>query len=218
MLNYYFDQIYCVNLDHRKDRIERFDIRIKNATGDTITGNDATITRFSAIDGSKLDPATYDNWSVGAEGCRRSHRDILIDARENGYESILIFEDDVVFNKNFKEKLNEFMEKVPKDWHMLYFGGNHQMKPQPLMPPVYKIRAYTTHAYAVKRTLYDHIINVINKCDCPVDVAYCNHIHAKPELNTYGCFPNIAWQEEGYSDIEGENVDTRGLLGGLEND
>lgn len=39
--------------------------------------------------------------------------------------SILLLEDDAVFNKRFTEKVTSFFNAVPNDWGIVYLGGQH---------------------------------------------------------------------------------------------
>ena len=45
-----------------------------------------------------------------------SHLHCVIDAKLNGYKSILICEDDIQFVSNFKEKFTQFIKDVPVEW------------------------------------------------------------------------------------------------------
>ncbi len=211
----YFDAIYFINLDRRVDRVDRFKERISEATEDTFDIDNATIKRFSAVDGYKLDPATYSNSNgAGAEGCKRSHLYIFQECLRNKNSSVLILEDDVVFDNNFSEQFIDFISKVPEDWDMLYLGGNHQRPPIEVNAPVHRVQVFSTHAYAVKASLFPRVIKLLEDATIPLDVAYRDVLHTDPEVNTYGCQPQIAWQEVGFSDIENHDVDHRPVLGG----
>ena len=92
MLNKYCDQIYCINLERRTDRKERF---ISRLNGGART-DDSKLTFIKAVDGSRLlnVPVAFNKpWpphqSAGAYGCLQSHMNTIKDAKEKNYETIL---------------------------------------------------------------------------------------------------------------------------------
>ena len=207
----YFDKVFLVNLKKRKDRLQRFISRI-SSIGESVGAKDSTITLFDAVEGAQI-PTSERRGSPGVAGCRQSHINIIKKAKKNNYDKILILEDDVTFSSDFSIKFNELMRTLPEDWDMLYFGGNHQESPIKIKGICHKVKVYSTHAYAVKSTLYDHIITILEKHDCPVDVAYRHEIHELDKFKTYGAYPQIAGQEVGHSDILNRKVDHRRVLG-----
>jgi GR25 family glycosyltransferase involved in LPS biosynthesis len=199
-LNDYFDQIYCINLDKRKDRWkiakEQFDF------------HNIEVSRFSAVDGKTLNSNPY--ISRGAFGCLLSHLNVLKDARENRYKTILITEDDVEFSDNLNVKFFKYEIQLPK-WDILYLGANHALcNPYEQNPPiqvnenVYKVNhAYALHAYAVKQSCYDFLIDNISEMNNSVDVIISK---IQKHLEVYLFRPHLAWQSSGYSDIMEKDV------------
>ena len=55
------------------------------------------------------------------------------------YENGLIFEDDVILENNFKEKLNKYILELPKDYDMLFIGNgcNLHIEKDKLIPDKY---------------------------------------------------------------------------------
>lgn len=133
-------------------------------------------------------------------GCKLSHLHIINEAKKNGYDKILILEDDVKFIKKFK------LNNLPNNWDMLYLGGTVFKVLNKDNPKWYKIQCWTTHAYLINLE-NDDLINDINKCidsDDEIDKYYLINIH--PKYNCYMINPMIAIQREGYSDIEKQYV------------
>jgi GR25 family glycosyltransferase involved in LPS biosynthesis len=116
-INEYFDKIYLLNLFKRKDRLNKStakldDLNIKYSV-------------FNGVDGSvinhlwnKLQNSYFSNPSY--LGCAISHLSIYKDALENGYQRILIIEDDNLIFKN----INNFFEsrEIP-EWQDLFYLG-----------------------------------------------------------------------------------------------
>lgn len=148
-LNGVFDAVYCVSLDRRPDRWERFKGQVPE---DWPFG---TIKRISAIDGKKVPHPEWWRQGGGAWGCYRTHLSLIEEALNTRKESILLMEDDAVFCDDFSRKVTEFMEALPSDWEMIYFGGQHlgvELKP-PLKVNELVFRPYNinrTHAFALR--------------------------------------------------------------------
>lgn len=194
-----FNKIYCINLARRTDRWEESQKEFEKVG---LIG----VEKYEAIDGS-----TYD-WSniksgllVGELGLIETHINIIKEAVENKYESILIFEDDIYFHENFIQ-IHEYMDALPKNWDMLYLGGNHSYgyPPEHVNDKVIKLnKTYTTHAIAIKSSLFKSILDNAEKRNIQIDVLYSNY----HKTNNVYCFsPNLALQRSDFSDIQNRIV------------
>jgi glycosyl transferase family 25 len=208
MINETFEKIYCINLDKRVDRWERCEKIFKE--------NQIVVERISAIEGETIKLETPNNLRSGELGCMFSHLGIIQDAKDNGIESVLIFEDDVEFAEDFNYLFSEYMKQVPEDWQLLYLGANHSLcnmhmrtddiPPVQISDNIYKInRAFSCHAYAVRNNMYDRLIEKANHAsyNLPIDVLYSQ---LQYDSRSYLIRPHLCWQREGYSDIQNENV------------
>ena len=128
------------------------------------------VERFSAVDGCKLQiPA---NWpeSPGAYGCLQSHLSVVQRARAQGRESVLIIEDDVLFDERFHEKFRKRVRNLPENWDMLFFGCLHHDPPVPVASGIGKLRgSFSTFMYAVRHTVYDAFIRLNSRARQAVD-------------------------------------------------
>ena len=91
----YFDKVFLINLDKRKDRLDRCnEIFEKNGVLDLVE-------RFPGIipDPSEDIPYTKDTEKIKVPlyGCLLSHINIIKKAKSEGLKSILVLEDDVEF-------------------------------------------------------------------------------------------------------------------------
>ena len=152
-MNEFFDHIFCVNLDRRPDKWE---LCLKE-----FAKWDLNVERFSAIDGTL-------HWKIehkvppGSIGNCLSKIKIIELSKERKYKSVLILEDDVEFQDDFRHKFLKWSNEVPKDWDMLWIGGNHNwVRDIPLFAPhlIRITNTYATHAFALRDTIYDAVLN-----------------------------------------------------------
>uniref|UniRef100_A0A6C0D8Z2 Glycosyl transferase family 25 domain-containing protein n=1 Tax=viral metagenome TaxID=1070528 RepID=A0A6C0D8Z2_9ZZZZ len=121
-LNNIVDKVYVINLDKDKERLE--------SITNQLTEQNIVFERFSAIDGSKIQNNSQftefcNNFCTnGTKGCALSHRSLHESIINNNYESICIFEDDVIFNKDFNDHLQLLFGSIPSDYDIVYLG-NH---------------------------------------------------------------------------------------------
>lgn len=192
---------YCVNLAHRTDRWEHFLEEQK------FLGID--VTRFEAVDGKtcgrkpgKPPVVGWSTISLGNLGNVLSQRQIIKRSQEDGKDSVCIFEDDVEFDK--MRDIPDFLCRIPNDWDMIYFGGNHMEPLLPISDTVGKcIFTLACHAVIIKNTMYNKILDITENLAAPIDLYYAM-LH--PHYNVYAPIKPIAWQMDGYSDIEDKNV------------
>lgn len=180
--NDYFDQIYCINLDRRTDRWGRMKTVFAKLG--------INVKKISAIDSCNISsPSTATPKQKARFACTESHKLAVADAKENGYNKILIFEDDCVFVDNFEQKLFGYLKHLPEDWDMLllgYYAGPNFQKELFDAGEIIKIPAnaskadglWAAHAYAVNSRIFDDILDSENG-------AFTENAHTKE--GGYGC-------------------------------
>lgn len=206
----FFKRIYLINLDSRKDKLER---ATKNLNELNIYAE-----RFPAVVGnkgnhSKSHYAQFKNpvkkAYVNAQlGCRLSHLGVIKKAKQQKAKNVLIFEDDVYF-RHKKHPIDKilfdsiyFLRNY--NWDMFYFGGKCKNKDRYLTTVsehIVKIEnCYQTHAYCVNHTVYDFIIDELEKGGHGLEIdSFYNRI-VMPKFEVFGCFPVIAKQDRHYPD------------------
>ncbi len=177
----FVDKIYCINLDSRKDRWQQVTHQFEKV------GIVDYVERISAI--VDKDPR---------KGCLDSHFYCINDSIKNGYENILIFEDDVYFVDFDCEILAEAINFIVHDlhWDLFYLGGNVMYPAKFVYKHVFKTRFFSTHAYIVNQRAFKKIL----RASIPIDKWYA--------WNTvsYGLYPMYATQDETFSDIRGKVI------------
>lgn len=210
-LNSYFDKIFVINLDERKDRW-------KNMQKELHKHNITNYIRFPAVK-PKLDSIQKSEYTkfvkkenryiIGSIGCKRSHQRIIQIAKTKGYSKILILEDDITLANNIHDVFNKALKQINNnniEWDMLYFSGWHRERLTPVTKNVGKVnRTLCTHSYAVNKSGYDKILYYLNskKVGLEIDILYAKFLQKDK------CFcltPSVTFQQSGFSDIKGENV------------
>ena len=205
-LNQYFDKIYCVNLDKRTDRWGECLNEFKK--------HNMTVDRFSAVDGSMETINRQTRLNDGEIGVILSNIKILEDAIKNEYESILILEDDIIFDDSLSD-IKSYFDSLPDDWNMLYFGGNHNTHmglqgPKIINEKVCKLHnTFAAHCVGIKKDMFQLLIDVLSKFNGQLDVEYAK---LQKIFNIYSFYPAIAKQRPGYSDIQNKVVDYNWLI------
>jgi hypothetical protein len=197
-LNDFFPYKVCINLDRRPDRWER--VRARFARHDV-----QQVSRFPAFDWKVLTVPADWNDVPGAYACLLSHLEVVREARARREQSVLIFEDDVVFADDLNGKFSRVIEQVPSQWDMILFGGSHWSEPSRISDNVFRVHATAaTHAYALNQTIFDAFIELNSGAQSVVDV---NNTRLQRERECFCFMPHLAWQEPGYSDVGGREID-----------
>ncbi len=202
MLDKITDKVFVINLDRRPERWQQIAAEL-NRIGIT------QYERFAAIDGQTLDASKY-AVSTANMGCTLSHLAVTKLARQRGYKSYCVLEDDCIFADNFSEVFPSYWAQVPDTFHMVYLGGSHEgVKLQNLAPNLYKmVSTLTTHAMIISSGIYDAMIDLWENTKEEVDNTL-RKLH--PNNNCYTFSPPLAWQRAGFSDILGKEDDYKHL-------
>jgi len=107
----------------------------------------------------------------GQWGCLMSHIQVLKHALENNYESIIIFEDDVILTKPWSIILTELEKINNSDRQLIYLGSSqYEWKNIVIEDGVYHTNnSFGTFAYMVKRELYSVLLELFEQKIKPVD-------------------------------------------------
>ena len=165
---------------------------------------------FPATDGKSVTSPTWWRAGPGAWGCYLSHLRLLLEMQVQGWETLLILEEDVIWRPDTAERLKSLMTELPEDWGQLYLGGQHRQAPDLLSPAVYRCRSVNrTHAYAVHRrhlgTIIGHLFEIQKSDGLPkhIDHHY-EDAHQRQLWPTYASSWWLAGQGANLSSIDGQ--------------
>jgi hypothetical protein len=143
-------------------------------------------------------------FSREAYGCAVSHLEAVREARVLGYESLLMFEDDVELHANFRGLFERFAAELPAQWDAILFGGIHREDPCSISAHVARIvRCNSTFAYALNRSIFDAWLEQNEQFALPIDEV---NKTLQTQFAFYCSIPPLAWVTRDYSDILGAEV------------
>lgn len=188
------DKIFCINLNCRFDRKQRCEEIFKKY--------DLRAEFFPAIDGKNLNIKT--KIKSGHVGCCLSHREIYRKFSNSNWNNILILEDDVEFVEDFVDLFDLYYREVPNDWHLLYFGGNHNNTTKNMISDhIHKLHnTYTTHCYLLNRKAIPFLLTEFDDCNIYTQEVDVHLSNIQKRISCYGFIPHLAWQRASFSDIE----------------
>jgi GR25 family glycosyltransferase involved in LPS biosynthesis len=196
----FFDRIYCISLEEREDRRQ------------AAAASFAKVGLTGKVEFVLVKPHPFNI----EQGMYESHMTCLRKGLEAGAESIVVFEDDIIFDRfdaeHFKQ-CTQFLLKHP-DWKVLLWGALIRSSRKTANPFIQKIRYQSlAHAYALNRPYAETLAYqpwqgiVIDTIFRPMD----DHI--------YAVYPMFAFQNDFISDNDKKYKGLehfRRLCGGLE--
>lgn len=147
---FFFDAIYCITLDFEGSRARSIMESFK------ALGIEKRVRFFEAI-------ATPENHHIG---CALAHRKIICQARQYGFENVLVFEDDAIFLDDTIACLRRNVADLQGvDWNLFYLGGYGDRKSYPTAENCRYLKKPSiitcTHAIAYNRSVFEKLANDI---------------------------------------------------------
>ena len=216
MLNKFSDIKHAIyiNLDSRKDRREIFEKQMEDLH--SLYPDDYSfypVSRFSAI-----------KHEHGAIGCSMSHLECLRLAQKNGWEHVLIFEDDAMYihPEVLVHQVDSFLARFHDRWDVLLLSGNNFPPFKIESPTCFRVaNCQVATCYLVSSRYYDTLItnfeqglvglmaNPENKPEYACDM-YWKRLQR--EHRWYLITPISIIQRPGYSDIEKMEVNYEKMM------
>ena len=213
MFHDYFQHLYVVNLPSRADR-RRDTTRELSRAG--IPAREAAACFFPAIRSDDAGPFP----SIGARGCFLSQLQVLKDARAQGFERILLVEDDLAFAKDFDTRIGATIAALEtRPWDIFY--GGHRLAREPASVGAdgiaeigFDIGVETAHMVAFQGPIIGHLADFLEAVltrqpgdprggPMHVDGAYTTFRLHNPDVVTLAAIPALGFQRSSRSDIYG---------------
>lgn len=193
----FVDKVVYINLTKRTDRRESIEFQLKK-----IGVPQDKIIRFQAVGNTN-----------GALGCALSHIGVMIMAKGNNWNNVLVLEDDMIFNDDDEslDRINYFFSSLTfSSWDAGLLSGSYfQLKQE--HGCFYRLYfSYLTNSYIVNQHYYQTLRNVFIKSaeelsadvprhKCSLDLHW-NEL--MKEDNWYAAYPCVGYQLVDQSDIE----------------
>jgi glycosyl transferase family 25 len=190
------DKVLYINLDHRTDRRESIE---------------------SVLSGFKYERIPAIKHKFGTIGASMSHIKALEYAISNGWNNVLIMEDDMLW-KNFKENYEKLRILMSKNYDVIVLGGvmiSHD-------PQTYKLnRCNSAGAYIVNKNYYTKLLQNFQRGLMLLTSKYTSanvnsyHIdtywHKLQATDNWYILP-MCYSEEDFSDVAGRVVNWKPLF------
>lgn len=188
---------FLLNLESRTDRLKHSMSELKKH------GIDYTLIKSIKFDNGRL-------------GLIYTMRRLFEDCLSSGYENVLVIEDDILFlEEEAKKSIYWCADQLPNDYDMLLMGCNlFQNEVELYSSNLIKVTgACATHCIlysknGIKKALAainNQLENVDMENIIPLDMIYVDKI--QKDGKCFCCYPMIATQMNGVSDIENKYVD-----------
>ena len=226
-LNDIFDKVWVINMEK--------DLRKKELMNEKMSLIDIDFDFFSAIDGSQEPYAyEYDIYrhlpydrdgahikektnhkrmipSVGGYGYLKTWSLILKTAISKKLNRILVFDDDVIFDKDFNIKVSQFFHTIGKVWKIITLGvSQHVWSTVNLKNGYYNTPFHTDGSFAIglDSSIYQELLYEIDKVNCVFDSGPVREIYKCYSDLCYTCYPNIVIADVSTSSIGGKRLIT----------
>jgi len=205
--------IFVINLDHRKDRMElvhkqliekninytRFSAIIPNM--EEIKNNDLWKNSYQGMNWKKA--KKWECYTRGALGCKMSHYYIVKKAKELNLDYVIILEDDFLFTEHANEILkHNIFDNIDSNWDFIFLGGRLSGKNiQKINKIVTKTQSViTTIGYILNKKTYDSVLKNLIKYNYEIDSIYSN-LSNKNYYHNYIIDPHLVYQTMEKSNI-----------------
>ncbi len=189
------DNTFCISLYSKEDRWQRMQERFTKFNID--------VTRFKAADNEKDLTVPYVNYiNTLQKCCTQSHINLWKHIVNNNLEYAFILEDDAMFDKYWKEKLNVLTENfLDPEWHAIFLNASEPMSP--INTWMICKEQFLTGGYIISNKGAKILLDSFKECYCMID-----WMTSRLQLlgHSYCVFPWLIIQEGRESTI-GSNVD-----------
>ena len=180
-----WDKIYVINLKRRPERKENMMMQFEELGFENyefieaVDGQDEDVKKeFEELKKNKK----TDIVSEGHYGCLKSHIKVILKARKERIENVLILEDDIIIDKDFFDKIYNI--KVP-EYDMLYFGGVTKYLKMYYENISSATAVMGTYAYILNYKMYNRVVIGMKQKLMYADAYYAEEIQKKKDYKIY---------------------------------
>lgn len=196
-LESHFDKIYIINLP--KDYFRKISIMH--------IFNDIEYTLIKGIDHKHPEWKPYlkdhPNSNPGIWGYNKVMISILEDAIKNNYQNIIVFEDDIIFHKNFIQLFNNIvLNLIKKPWSVILLGSSQDNWNFTVNTPFYHPnKTNGSFAMLYNRNIFKNLLKEAKKMIGTFDTNALNVIYKSYRNQCFVIYPNIVIADVSHSNI-----------------
>ena len=145
--------------------------------------------------------------TAGAWGLLRSMTAVVERAVSEGWQSVLILEDDVLFHKDALALFDRCVSQLPTDWRILQLGAMQLHWESDWISwhsdNLYRCHgsSFAAHAYAVRAEVLPELLESCRTRDLPYDIGALHAIKRRHAADCFTLFPNMVIQDAADSEI-----------------
>ena len=211
-LNKEFDKVVCINLAERKDKREIMETKFEKLG---IEVEWFTAVKYGFVP-KIIDPIVdskvgkFNKNQPFEIGAALSHYHVIKQALIEGCNRIFVFEDDILFHKNFNEKINSYLEDLPENWDMiLFYSFMYHLLPENKRISkrwIRSFRSWSLMSYGMKREVMNEYIKR-QDLFFTISDAVSYKMQEDSNFNIYSAIPALCIPAtELGSDIRGQNL------------
>jgi GR25 family glycosyltransferase involved in LPS biosynthesis len=143
--------------------------------------------------------------SAGAWGYLLTWANIIKDAIDKKYDKILIFDDDVIFIKDFHACFEKCIKIFPKDWKVILLGATQNINTRTEIMNGYFLPNITDGSFAVclSKEVFPILLGEIKKMNAPLDSGALRHVYEAFKGKCFVLYPHLVIADVTESDIRG---------------
>lgn len=149
-LNNFFDHIYVISLKRAKERQIAIKANLSGLNYEFFWGADKMEHSMDQLANDQIFDHSLSirnhrhNKSIthGHVCCSWSHRNVYHDMVKNGYQKVLILEDDVISNKGLDSVFPLISKELPENWELLYLDYDKNEKRRVIKQKWYHIQKF----------------------------------------------------------------------------
>jgi hypothetical protein len=194
------DKVYAINLKSSKDRRNNI-MRQCHSIGTHFKMIEAIDGRAENVYWVKNEwNSKYDGWTQGAAGLVYTTIKIIEDAKSNGYKSIMIMEDDIIFKYNAYKEAKILFECLPDNWEFFHLASQNYSFTPKRIGNLHKLTgSWSCQIYMISERVYDEYLDWLKLVDRPIDSITSGVFH--PRGNSYAPIVDLIKTIPNYSTI-----------------
>lgn len=190
---------FYLNLERRQDRRIKMETELKKTTHN--------IQRYKAIDGTELKSLNGFSASIRNSESKQyatylSHLNMIKIAKQNGWNKVMILEDDITLCDDFDERIELYLSQLPSDWEIAYIGFTEISKTNLTKVTEYVHRVkevYGCWGMIINSSMYDKLLRIGGEKNTVIDWVIKDYI--QPNYGCYVFMPFLAYVNDDYSDL-----------------